>query len=153
MPGGQRAGIENQLKQLPKSYTTAEISAMYVGLRADVDRFRASGVPQALVEQRLHSKHKTLAFAYPALFFKVVKGEMSEYMFTKVMEIKQDLDQGKITQEQARDLVVDNAKRHVEGAAPRPARPSTNEPGTAVQEVVIRTQVDENSDMKVVETK
>lgn len=124
---------------------------MYRNLRADVDSLKISGVDQALVEQRLHNKHKTLAFAYPALFFKVVQGEMSEYMFTKVMEIKQDLDQGKITQAQARDLVVDNAKRHVEGAAPRPVRPDADKPGTTVQEILIHTQVDENSNMRVVE--
>lgn len=126
---------------------------MYRRLRSDVDRLKSEGVEQATAEQRLHNRHKTLAFAYPALFFRVIKGEMSEYMFTKVMEIKQELDEGNITQAQARELVVDNAKKHVEGAAPRRARTASNEPGSAVQELVIRTQVDENSDLKVVETK
>eukprot|EP00752_Nemacystus_decipiens_P017669 g15840.t1 len=96
---------------------------MYRSLRADAEQLKKEGVPQAAVEQKLHSRHKVLAFAYPTLFFRVVKGEMSEYMFTTAMQIKQRLDSGEITQEQAKDLVVDSAKKHIEGAAPRPRRP------------------------------
>lgn len=151
MPTGQRADIERQLKQLPTSFTSAEITSMYRGLRKDAERLKGDGVPQAVVEQRLHSRHKVLAFAYPTLFFRVVKGEMSEYMFITAMQIKQRLDSGEITQEQAKDLVVDSAKRHIEGAAPRPFRPVNNGAGSASQEVLIRAQVDDNLEMKVAE--
>ena len=150
MPSGQRSVIEAQLKQLPKSYTTTEIAALYRNLRADVDLMTSRGVPARLMEQRLHNTHKTLAFAYPSLFFKVVKGEMSEFMFTRVMEVKQDMDSGKITPSEAQDLILASAKEHVEGAAPRPARPDKDDTGATVQEIVIKTQVDENADMRVV---
>lgn len=123
---------------------------MYRSLRADVDEMQGSGVPQAVIERRLHNKHKTLAFAYPSLFFKALRGELSEFMFESVMHIKQSLDEGSITQSQARDMVVDNAKRHAEGAAPRPARPDPAAPGTAVQEITMKARVDENSEMRVV---
>lgn len=151
MPTGQRADIERQLKQLPASFTSAEITSMYRSLRADAERFKNDGVPQAVIEQRLHSRHKVLAFAYPTLFFRVVKGEMSEYMFTTAMQIKQRLDSGEITQEQAKDLVVDSAKRHIEGAAPRPSRLVNNGAGSASQEVLIHAHVDDNLEMKVVD--
>lgn len=123
---------------------------MYRSLRADVDEMQGSGVPQAVIERRLHNKHNTLAFAYPSLFFKALRGELSEFMFESVMHIKQSLDEGSITQSQARDMVVDNAKRHAEGAAPRPARPGPAAPGTAVQEITMKARVDENSEMRVV---
>jgi len=149
MPAGQRADIESQLKKLPKSFTSAEITSMYRSLRADAERLKREGMPQATVEQRLHSTHKVLAFAYPMLFFRVVKGEMSEYMFTTTMQIKQRLDNGEITQEQAKDLIVDSAKQHIEGAAARPPRPANSVHGAESKEVLIRAQVDENLQMKV----
>jgi len=152
MPVGQRREIEQQLRTLPKSFSSAEISDMYRNLRADVERLQGSGVPQRLIEQRLHDKHKTLAFAYPSLFFKALRGELSEFMFESILRIKQSLDEGSITQSQARDMVVDNAKRHTEGAAPRPARPDPAAPGTAVQEITMRAQVDEHSEMRVVDS-
>lgn len=150
MPTGQRSEIESQLKMLPKSFTTADISRMYDDLRADIEKLKSSGVAQAKMEQILHAKHKTLAFAYPTFFFKVVKGEMSEFMFRKCMEIKQDMDQGKISADQAKNLVVDHAKLHVEGAAPRPSRPEKIQPGASVQEIVVQAQVDDNSELRVV---
>lgn len=151
MPAGQRHEIERQLKQLPRTYTTEQIVQMYRNLQDDVNLLRTQGCVDVAIEQRLHNKHKTLAFSYPSLFFKVVKGEMSEFMFTKVMEIKQALDCGEITPEEAKDMIVDNAKKHVEGAAPRPSRPKTDAPGATVHEVRIKTRVDENSEMKVCE--
>lgn len=124
---------------------------MYRKLRSDVDKLKSTGCPQASIEQILHDKHKTLAFSYPSLFFRVAKGEMTEFMFTTVMQIKQDMDSGKITPAQAKDMIVDSAKKHAEGAAPRVAPPKTDTPGTTVQEIRIKTRVDENSEMKVVE--
>lgn len=151
MPTGQRADIERQLKQLPSSFTSAEITSMYRSLREDAQQLKSDGVPQAVAEQRLHSTHKVMAFAYPTLFFRVIKGEMSEYMFTTTMQIKQRLDRGEITQEQAKDLIVDSAKKHIEGAAPRLSRPDNKGAGTTSQEVLIRAQVDDNLEMKVVD--
>lgn len=151
MPKGQRADIEKQLKKLPSSFTSTEITSMYRSLRADAEKLKRDGVSQSAAEQRLHSTHKVLAFAYPTLFFKVVKGEMSEYMFTTAMQIKQRLDSGEITPEQAKDLIVDSAKKHIEGAAARPPRPANNAPGATSQEVLIRAQVDEKLEMKVVQ--
>lgn len=150
MPTGQRSEIESQLNMLPEAFTAADISRMYDDLRVDIQKLKSGGVPQAKVEQILHAKHKTLAFAYPTFFFKAVKGEMSEFMFKKCMEIKQDMDAGNISPDQAKNLVVDNAKRHVEGAAPRPSRAAKIEPGTSVQEIVVRAQVDDNSELRVV---
>ncbi|CAM9133687.1 unnamed protein product, partial [Ectocarpus sp. 8 AP-2014] len=113
MPAGQRSDIERQLKQLPTSFTSTEITSMYRNLRQDLEKLKTEGVPQALAERMLHSRHKLLAFSYPTLFFKVVKGEMSEHIFTTSMMIKQRLDSGDITQEEARDLIVDSAKQHI----------------------------------------
>lgn len=123
---------------------------MYEGLRTDIEKLKSSGIPQPQMEQILHAKHKTLAFAYPTFFFKVVKGEMSDFMFRKCMEIKQEMDEGKISPDQAKNLVVDHAKLHVEGAAPRPSRPEKKEPGASVQELVVHAQVDDNSELRVV---
>ena len=150
MPTGQRSEIESQLKMLPESFTASDISLMYDDLRVDMEKLKSCGVPQAKMEQILHAKHKTLAFAYPTFFFRAVKGEMSDFIFKKCMEIKQDMDAGTISPDQAKNLVVDNAKMHVEGAAPRPPRAKNNEPGTVVQEIVVKAQVDDNSDLRVV---
>lgn len=148
MPASQRADIERQLKQLPPSFTSAEITLMYRNLRQDAEKLKAEGVPQHVAEQRLHHRHKLLAFAYPALFFKVAKGEMSEYMFATCMGIKQRLDSGDISQAKARELVVDSAKKHIEGAAARPTRAGE---ATSSQEVVLRARVDTDSEIRVVD--
>lgn len=122
---------------------------MYHTLRKDVEKLKTEGVPQAAAERMLHSRHKLLAFSYPTLFFKVVKGEMSEHIFTTSMTIKQRLDSGDISQEEARDLIVDSAKKHIGGVAPRPARPDGSQSGGSAQEIVIHAQVDANCDLKV----
>jgi len=140
MPG-QRREIERQLEQLPEHFTAEEIKAMHQKLTEDVAKLRGTNKE---VEAQLHAKHKTLAYSYPTLFFKTVRGEMDNHIFDTLMELKKKVDEGEITNKRAKELVVDGAKRHVEGEAPRAPKPEKTNGGT-VQEITLNCKVEEDS--------
>lgn len=110
---------------------------MHSDLNSDVLLLKKNKVPQKIAEARLHQKHKTLAYSYPTLFFKTVRGEMDQHIFDTLMSLKSKVDAGEINNRKAKELVIDGAKRHVAGEAPRAAKPESREGGT-VQEIVIK---------------
>lgn len=141
MPG-QRREIERQLEKLPESFTAEEIKQMHNNLSSDVRMLKANNVPQKVLEANLHQKHKTLAYSYPTLFFKTVRGEMDQHIFDTLMNLKQKVDTGEINNKRAKELVIDGAKRHVEGEVPRAPKPEPKEGGT-VQEITLKCKVEE----------
>lgn len=142
MPG-QRRDIERQLEQLPESFTAEKIREMHQQLSADVSKLKDTDMPRKEVEARLHAKHKTLAYSYPTLFFKTVRGEMDNHILDTLMELKRQVDEGQITSKRAKELVIDGAKRHVEGEAPRAPRPE-KAPGGTVQEITLNCKVEDS---------
>ena len=110
---GQRRQIENKLKSLPESMSADEIEAMYANLQKDVDYLLKQGQNLKTIESQLHKKHETLAYAYPTVFFKAVRGEMDPHMFKSLMQIKRQMDDGKLTEEGAKRAVVDGVKEHI----------------------------------------
>ena len=141
MPG-QRREIERALQQLPESFTAEQIIHMHSDLSSDVLLLKKNKVPQKLAEARLHEKHKTLAYSYPTLFFKTVRGEMDQHIFDTLMNLKSKVDAGEINNKRAKELVIDGAKRHVEGEAPRAPKPELREGGT-VQEITLKCKVED----------
>ena len=117
---------------------------MYDNLKSDVALLKKKKVPQKLAEAELHKKHKTLAYSYPTIFFKTVRGEMDQHIFDTLIKLKRKFDDGEINNKTARELVVDGAKRHVEGEAPRAPRPPKKE-GGLVQEINLRCRVEDDS--------
>lgn len=112
-------------------------------LSDDVRMLKHNGVPQGVLEANLHQKHKTLAYSYPTLFFKTVRGEMDQHIFDTLTNLKSKLDSGEINDAQAKEMVIDGAKRHVEGEAPRaPKKQGT--PGGTVQEIHLKCKVDDS---------
>lgn len=142
MPGKRRE-IEQKLAKLPKSFTAEEINKMYMDLCADVNLPRDKNIPRQAYEAELHKKHQTLAYSYPNLFFKTVRGEMDKHIFDTLMKLKRRVDDGDIDDKRAKELVIDGARRHVEGEAPRVARPAPVEGGT-VQEINLKCKVEED---------
>lgn len=140
MPG-QRRDIERELEKLPDFFTTEEIQTMYKNLNEDVKKLKSSNVPFAEMEAQLHKTHKTLAYSYPTLFFKTVREEMDPHIFASMMKIKHQMDQGQISHKKAKELVIDGAKRHVEGEAPRMSKPQQEGSGQ-VQEIILQCKVD-----------
>lgn len=112
-------------------------------LSADVAKLRGTNIPQKEVEAKLHAKHKTLAYSYPTLFFKTVRGEMDSHIFETLMNLKKKVDEGEITNKRAKELVIDGAKRHVEGEAPRAPKPERTAGGT-VQEITLNCKVEDS---------
>lgn len=141
MPG-QRREIERQLKQLPESFTADDIEKMYTALQKDVTFLKSRGVQMSQIEAELHRKHKVLAFSYPTLFFRVIRGEMDEHIFKTLMKLKQRVDSGELTDKRAKELVIDGAKRHVGGEAPRRSIPKKE--GGTVQEINLKCKVEED---------
>lgn len=75
---------------------------------------------------------------------------MSEFMSTRVIEIKRGVDRGGVTPAQTRGRIVDSAKLHKEGAAPRPIPGRRMTEGATMHEMVLKTQADENAEELVV---
>lgn len=137
----QRREIERALQKLPESFTAEEIKDMHNDLSSDVRLLKANNVPQKVAEAKLHEKHKTLAYSYPTLFFKTVRGEMDQHIFDTLMNLKSKVDTGEINNKKAKELVIDGAKRQVEGGAPR--APKLKEGGT-VQEITLKCKVEDS---------
>lgn len=142
MPGKRRE-IERKLAQLPESFTAEQIDTMYRNLCADVNLPRDRNIPRQVYEAELHKKHETFAYSYPNLFFKTLRGEMDPHIFDTLMKLKRRVDHGDIDDKRAKELVIDGARRHVEGEAPRVARPTPVEGGT-VQEINLKCKVEED---------
>lgn len=139
---GQRREIETQLKELPESFTADQIKSMCEALEQDVEKLQKTGMPREKAESLLHHKHKTLAFSYPTMFFKIVRGEMDKHIFETLLKIKERMESGEVNDEKAKELVIDGAKRHVEGAAPR-LPPRRNTEGSEVHEITMKCRADE----------
>lgn len=144
MPG-QRREIERKLKNLPDSFTAEEIEGMYAKLVADIALLKEKKVPQKVAEAELHKRHQTLAYSYPTIFFKAVRGEMNQHIFDTLIKLKRKIDIGEIDGKRAKELVIDGAKRHVEGEAPRAPKPSQRE-GGAVQEITLKCRVEDEEE-------
>lgn len=143
MPG-QRKEIEKQLEKLPSSFTANDVNRMYEDLNKDVKFLKSKNIPMSQMEAELHKRHKTLAFSYPTLFFRVVRGEMDEHIFKSLMKLKRRVDEGEIDNTQAKKMVIDGARRYVEGCAPRVVRPKTE--GGTVQEINLKRRVEDEED-------
>lgn len=141
MPG-QRREIERQLEKLPESFTAEDIEKMYSDLRADVAFLRKQNTPQKVAEAELHKKHQTLAYSYPTIFFKTIRGEMDQHIFDTLLKLKRRVDSGEINDKKAKELVIDGAKRHVEGEAKRAPKAQKKEGGT-VQEITLKCKVED----------
>lgn len=113
---------------------------MHKSLTADIERLE--GIPHRQAEAELHKRHKTLAYSYPNLFFKTVRGEMDQHIFDSMMDLKEKVDSGEINNKRAKELVIDGAKRHIEGEAPRAPKAEEKEGGT-VQEITLKCKVEE----------
>ena len=140
MPG-QRREIERQLAELPESFNAGEIQKMYDKLVQDVNFMKQKGIPLATMESELHKRHKTLAFSYPTLFFRIVRGEMDEHIFRTLMGLKKKVDDGELTNERAKEMVIDSAKQQVDGEVPRMQR--VKKEGGTVQEINLKCRVED----------
>jgi hypothetical protein len=132
---------------LPDSFSADEITQMYEELETDVALLKQAGIPQKTAEARLHQKHKTLAYSYPTIFFKAVRGEMDRHIFDTLLKIKRQVEDGEVSNERAKELVIDGAKSHVEGDAPRlPISNPKHSTSSSVHEINIRCRVEDDQE-------
>ena len=143
---GQRKDIEDKLKSLPESFSADQIEEMYSALVKDIKFMKLQGKNKAIIESQLHQKHETLAYSYPTIFFKTMRGEMDPHIFKSLMEIKRKMEKGEISQEGARRAVIDGAKAHVMSNPDRPKR--VIEPGSTVQEITLKCRVEDDDNVQ-----
>ena len=133
-----RQQVENFIQNnLPESHGASAISDMCADLEKDI-QFIKTKYPvmnQKRMEMMLHHKHKKLAFSYPGLFFKVVRGEVDMGMVQALLKLKEDLDDNSISLADARNRVIDSAKRQIEETGNKPRVKKAKPPGTVVQEL------------------
>jgi len=115
--------LKGDIKKLPKSFTSNEIVRMYAELKKDMADLSSRRMSPQAIEKVLHSKHKTLALAYPTIYFKTVRGEMDPKLFFYMMKLKKDVDSGDITNEEAKNSVIDGVKKRIEERGATPKQP------------------------------
>jgi len=145
MPG-QRRDIETQLKSLPDKFSAHEIIEMYDKLKKDMTVMKNRGIPQKKMEMELHSKHKKLSFAYPVMFFKVIRGEMDHAVFMKMMFMKHKVDQGELSGEDAKKRVIDEAREYIENHPERKNVVKKDNKQSPSQEFVFKCRVEDEEE-------
>ena len=99
--------IQNDIKKLPDQMSSNDIVRMYCELKKDmVDLKNRGDMSPKQIEQFLHNKHKILALSYPTVFFKTIRGEMDSNMFFYMMSLKKKVDEGKISNEEAKNCLL-----------------------------------------------
>ena len=139
---GQRRNIEDQLKKLPDTFSVDEINSMYDALIIDMVTMKRQNKPQQYMERKLHNKHSKFSYGLPGLFFKIVRGELNQTMFRKSMEIKDAVDKGLITENDAKRAIIDAAKHQIENSPARPKKDAP--PGSTVQESTFQCKLEED---------
>jgi radical SAM superfamily enzyme with C-terminal helix-hairpin-helix motif len=141
-----RQQVEDYIhNDLPQSFVASEISEMYTDLQKDIEliKTRSPSVDQKHMEMMLHHRHKKLAFSYPGLFFKIVRGEVDPNMLKSLLTLKQNLDENSISLEVARNRVIDSAKHQIEETKDKPRVKKAKPPGTVVQELKFHCKPDD----------
>jgi len=140
-----RKEVENYIaNNLPESFVACTISEMYAALERDMQliRRKSPGVDQKQMEMMLHRRHKKLAFSYPSLFFKIVRGEVDPAMLQSLLSLKQSLDEKDISLDIARNRVIDYAKSQIEETHGKPRVKKARPAGTVVQELSFKCKPD-----------
>ena len=134
--------IQNDIKKLPDQMSSNDIVRMYCELKKDmIDLKNRGDMSPKQIEQFLHNKHKILALSYPTVFFKTIRGEMDSNMFFYMMSLKKKVDEGKISNEEAKNHVVDGIKKSIEKNGPTPKK--TQQPGQSVTEFTTMVKPDD----------
>lgn len=140
-----RQEVEEYIEHhLPESFVASTISEMHAALQRDMQliRSKSPGMAQKQMEMILHQRHKKLAFSYPSLFFKIVRGEVDPAMLQSLLNLKQSLDEKDISLDIARNRVIDYAKSQIEGTRGKPRVQKAKPAGTVVQELSFKCKPD-----------
>lgn len=137
--------IDNFVEQeLPDSFTSDEIWEMYTSVNNDIEKLRlVPGMNESKMGMILQQKHRKFAFSYSSIFMKLVKGEMKPEMFKSMLSLKKKLDTKEITLEQARNGVIDGAKKDIENNPKETRVKKVPKKGSVVQEVNIKCKPDD----------
>ena len=144
MPG-QRREIEEKLKKLPENFSARDILLMYDALKKDMQPLINRGVSPRIIEVEMHKKHSTFAFAYPLIFFRVVRNEIAHKDFLKFIQLKNKLDKGDLTADDAKKRVIDYTREVLE-TKPSEKKPSTE--GLPSQEFTFQCKLDDDDSKK-----
>lgn len=131
---------------LPQSFGADTISEMYAALQKDLDFIRTKGpvVDAKKMEMMLHQRHKKLAFSYPGLFFRIVRGEVDPVMLKSLLKLKENLDDQSISLDDARNRVIDCAKQQIEDTKGMPRVKKAKPSGTVVQELSFKCKPEDS---------
>lgn len=143
-----REDVEDYIRDnLPESFGSSTISEMYADLEKDIKliKTKSPAMSQKTMEMMLHQRHKKLAFSYPSLFFKIVRGEVDKEMLRSLLTLKQRLDENEMSLDDARNRVIDCAKNQFDKiqGQPRPKK-KDKAPGTVVQELSFKCKPDDS---------
>ena len=139
---GPRKEIEDYInKELPTSFSSDEIREMYDKLVKDVSllkKEKGPGMTDAKIGMLLQQKNKKMAFAYPSIYFKTIKGEMKPEMLDSLLRFKKKLDTKEISLDEARMKVIDGAKEDIR-KNPKESRPQRSKGDVQEMTVLCKT--------------
>ncbi|CAM9096752.1 unnamed protein product [Ectocarpus sp. 12 AP-2014] len=147
--GSHREDVEDYIhNNLPEHFGSGTISDMYTDLEKDIRliKTRSPTMSQKKMEMMLHQRHKRLAFSYPSLFFRIVRGEVDQEMLASLLTLKQRLDENEMSLADARNRVIDCAKNQIDSTRgqPRPSKKKDKAPGTVVQELSFKCKPEDS---------
>ena len=136
-----REYIQNDL---PESFFSCKISEMYDDLQQDICQFRTRSpdLSQNRLEMMLHQRHEKLAFSYPGLFFRIVRGEVDPVMLNSLLKLEENLADNNVTLGTARNRVIDCAKSLIDETKDQPKKAKSKAAGIVVQELSFRCRPD-----------
>ena len=142
---GPKEEIEDYInRELPVNFTSDEIMEMYENLEKDIAlKKRIVGMTDAKLGMICQQNHRALAFAYPSIFFKTIKGEMRPEVLRSVLSLKKKLDTKELSLDEARMGVIDGAKEDIKNN-PKESRPHV--PKGDVQELTVKVKADGSVD-------
>ncbi len=127
-------------RELPASFSSDEIQEMYEAVAKDMVLLKkAPGMNDSKMGMILQQKHKKMAFSYPMIFFKTIKGEMKPDVLKSILGLKKKLDNNEISIDEARMGVIDGAKEDIK-KNPKESRPQ--KPKGDVQEMTVLCKTD-----------
>ncbi len=104
--------LRKKLQDLPDYFSTHQIRAMFHLLYTDVQKLGTMDPKQK--EMTLHSKHEIFAFSFPTLYFRCCRDEIDPHIMDTLLRLKDDFDNGRVSEDDAKKTVIDGAKKHIE---------------------------------------
>jgi hypothetical protein len=97
-----------------------------------------------LKEIELHKKHEIFALSFPMIFFRTCRGELDYNIMNTLLNLKDDFDNGRVDDEEAKRSVIDGATNHIRlrdlGEVEVPKREKTGNEDVSIIDMTVASE-------------